>query len=324
MRRRLGFLWLLGLCVFVSLIVAHGARDVVSAVGAVGWGFGIICLLHLLSLILHAGGWAVLLPRRSGRRFFLLLALRWIGDSVASLLPITAVGGDLLRGYLHQRTGVPGPLAIGAVVVDLTTEVAAQLAFAALALAVLLSRGAGPGTTVPIIVALGVLALLVYGFYLAQRHGALARSTRHLERIAGIGVPATFEFARTLDCAMRRIYRRRRRVRLSAELHLLAWLAGVFQVYVAAVFLGNAIDWLDALILEGLVTAARAAAFMIPGGLGVQEGAFILLGGLVGLPSEIALALSLVRRVRDLLFGAPGSLVWHAGGRRWASVPSVR
>ena len=37
----------------------------------------------------------------------------------------------------------------------------------------------------------------------------------------------------------------------------------------------------------------------------------ILLGNLLGIPGEIALALSLVRRVRELALGIPGLAAWQ-------------
>lgn len=311
MKTWLHVLWIVGLCVFLLLIVAYGVEDVLLAVAGVGWRLGIVCLLHLVPLVLHTVGWAVLLPRRFTRPFLDFLVFRWYGESAATVLPVTPVGGDLLRGYLHQRTGVPSPIAIGAAIIDLTTEVAAQLAFAALALAALLSRQHDKGTALPLIAALSLLSVLVYGFYLAQRRGLFGRAVRLFEGLVGIGAPTGSAYAQALDRAVRRLYRRQRHVRLSVAFHFLGWLAGVLQVYAAAAFLGHPIGWLDALILEGLITAVRAAAFMIPGALGVQEGAFIVLGGLVGLPPEVALSLSLIRRVRELLLGLSGTFMWQ-------------
>ena len=63
---------------------------------------------------------------------------------------------------------------------------------------------------------------------------------------------------------------------------------------------------------------------MIPGALGVQEGALIVLGGLIGLPPEAALSLSLIRRVRELLLGVPGTLLWQRGAIVRGAVSLVR
>jgi uncharacterized membrane protein YbhN (UPF0104 family) len=65
------------------------------------------------------------------------------------------------------------------------------------------------------------------------------------------------------------------------------------------------------MLLESLGQAVRAGAFVVPGALGVQEGAFMLLGRALGIPPETALALSLSKRCRELLFGLPGLVVWQ-------------
>jgi uncharacterized membrane protein YbhN (UPF0104 family) len=81
--------------------------------------------------------------------------------------------------------------------------------------------------------------------------------------------------------------------------------------------LGQPVTVVDALIIESLGMAIRTAAFPIPGALGVQEGGLIVLGGLLGIDPAVALALALIKRVRELAWGVPGVVLWQAGeGRR--------
>jgi hypothetical protein len=63
--------------------------------------------------------------------------------------------------------------------------------------------------------------------------------------------------------------------------------------------------------------AARSAGFMIPGALGVQEAALLAVGGLVGLPVETAMIIAVVKRLRDIVIGVPGLLVWQWTEGRW-------
>ena len=65
------------------------------------------------------------------------------------------------------------------------------------------------------------------------------------------------------------------------------------------------------MILESAALAIRGAAFLVPGAVGVQEGGYIFLGNLLGIPGEIAFALSLVRRMRELALGIPGLISWQ-------------
>jgi glycosyltransferase 2 family protein len=82
-------------------------------------------------------------------------------------------------------------------------------------------------------------------------------------------------------------------------------------------FLGHPVALGDAFVIEAVIQALSSSAFIVPGALGVQEGGFLVIGGLVGLPSELALALALVRRARDVIIFVPALLVWQIGaGRR--------
>jgi uncharacterized membrane protein YbhN (UPF0104 family) len=76
--------------------------------------------------------------------------------------------------------------------------------------------------------------------------------------------------------------------------------------------LGSPVSWADALALESLGSAIRAAGFAIPGSLGVQEGGYLLLAPLLGLRPDVALAVSLGKRARELLLGIPGLIYLHS------------
>jgi putative membrane protein len=120
-----------------------------------------------------------------------------------------------------------------------------------------------------------------------------------------------------LGDALREAYARRGAFARCALVHLAAWIVGVLEVWVGLRMLGAALSFPDAVALESLVFAVRAVAFLVPAGLGVQEGAYLLLGGLLGLPPSAALALSLLKRAREVVLGVPGVLAWQVlEGRR--------
>jgi hypothetical protein len=79
-------------------------------------------------------------------------------------------------------------------------------------------------------------------------------------------------------------------------------------------------------MLKSLAGALRGAAFVVPGGWGLQEGSFVLLGGLLGLGPGFMLALSLATRAREVLVSVPGLLAWqHAEGRAlWKRAGAAR
>jgi uncharacterized membrane protein YbhN (UPF0104 family) len=74
--------------------------------------------------------------------------------------------------------------------------------------------------------------------------------------------------------------------------------------------MGQDIGFLDAIMIEGLLSAARTVGFLLPAGLGIQEGALLLLCGWAGVPGHVALALALVKRARELGVCLPGLVTW--------------
>ena len=117
--------------------------------------------------------------------------------------------------------------------------------------------------------------------------------------------------AQALDEAILDLYRHRWLLAGNATGQLAAWVLGAAEIYAALHFMGYEITVADALLLESLILATRMAAFFVPGALGVQEGVLVLLGGMIGLGPEVALALSLIKRVRELVIGVPGLVAWQ-------------
>jgi putative membrane protein len=181
----------------------------------------------------------------------------------------------------------------------------------------LLGVGA-PKVVTSVLIGLGALGLLAAGFYLVQRRGlfgwivgALDRLDRDRDWHLPVGE------ARALDENIKKVYRNRCALFLCSFWRLMGWVVGAGEVLLALYFLDAPTSLSAALILESLGQAVRSAAFLIPGAVGVQEGGFLLLGGLVGLSPEVALALSLTKRVRMLLLGLPGLINWQiAEGKR--------
>lgn len=119
---------------------------------------------------------------------------------------------------------------------------------------------------------------------------------------------------------IRETYRHSDRVLCSFLLHLTAWVAVAVQAWLALHMMGLTLGLAPVLAMESLLYAIRSVAFAVPNALGVQEGAYVMLGTLLGVPPDIALGLSLLKRGRDLLIGAPALLAWQffESRRFWA------
>jgi hypothetical protein len=111
--------------------------------------------------------------------------------------------------------------------------------------------------------------------------------------------------AAALHSSIGEIYRRRSRLCASFILHLVCWIAATVEIWLALRFAGAPLDFGVVLVIEGLLYAVRSVAFAVPNAVGVQEGAYIMIGASFGLTPEMALALSLLKRARDLALGLP-------------------
>lgn len=317
----------IGTALFVGLLAWQGFGSVASALAAAGWGLVLVAAFHLVPLVLDAGAISVLFQRQRDAAHHDVMTLRdalvarWIGESVNSLLPAGQIGGPVVMVRQLSQRGMRMRDAAAAITVSTTAQAVAQIVFALLGLLLFgayAAHGALHDLRTATLVATGVLGAMIAGFYYAQRRGLFGRLLGVVSKVFGKrDWSSLMTRAEAVDAAVQAIYRERGRVAASFALSLVGWIVGTVEVWLALRFLGHPVDWVDALLLESLGQAIRGAAFMIPGSLGVQEGGYLLLAPLVGLPPDAALALSLAKRAREILLGLPGLLVLHFSERSW-------
>ena len=311
----------IGTALFIALLAWQGLGSVTGALAAAGWGLVLVAAFHIVPLALDAGAIAVLFGKgaRVNQRDALLA--RWTGESVNSLLPAGQIGGPVAMVRQLAQRGMSMRDAAAAITVSTTLQAVAQIVFAVFGI-VLFSAYAANGAPrdlgVAALIATAVLGGLIALFYVAQRRGLFGRLLRLASKVFGKRDWSTLATrADAIDEAVKSLYAQRGRVGASFVLSLAGWLVGTVEVWLALRFLGHPVGWIDALLLESIGQAIRGAAFAIPGSLGVQEGGYLLLAPLVGLPPEAALALSLAKRAREILLGLPGLLYLHFSERSW-------
>lgn len=311
-----------GLFLFVVLIVRTGADDVAAALAAAGWGLLIVVAFHLVPLAADTMSWARLIDRSARPSFVHLLRMRWIGESVNTLLPAAQVGGDIVRARLATFDRVPGAVAGASVVADLTLGILSQAAFTLIGLALLMPRLDGSATDFAgeVLVGIALAVMAVAAFYAVQRVGLFGGLAGFATRIARHGPwVALADRAGALDRALDAIYRRPRDVGASFGWTLVSWVVGAGEVWIAFQLIGTPVTMAEALIFESVAQAVRSALFVVPGALGVQEGGILVVAVLLSIPPDAALAMSLAKRARELFLGLPGLIAWQAaeGRRLW-------
>ena len=281
----------------------------------IGWWLIPISLFHLLPLLFSALSWRELIPATSRPDPFTCVWIRWIRESINSLLPVAGIGGDVASLRLAHRQGVPATEAATSAVVDTTLGAATQFIFVVSGVGLLLTRSTERNALVvagTVLIGTCLLCAGTAAFVLFQHRGLFTG----LAKIARWLLPEEWRSkfaagASAIDDAIVQAYRRRRVILRASLLRLVGWTAGAGEVWLVMQALGHPIGGVEAFALESLGSGVRAAAFMIPGALGALEASLILFGALFGLPADTALAISLSKRVRELAWGVPGLLVWH-------------
>jgi putative membrane protein len=307
---------LAGLGIIGALVGYFGAGAVLRSLLAIGWrGFAAICAIHLAVIAAEGIAWRLLVP---GTPFWVFVWGRLLRDAGSEVLPISQMGGCVIGARAVALGGVPGATAVASTMVDLTLEFLAKLAYMALGLLLLFFLRADAPLALPVIVGLTATGLVAVAFVVVQRHGFVVFD-RFARRLGRSWAKRTVAGAAAVQAALARIYRRSAGLWGGFALHLFCWISSAVEVWIALRLAGAPLGFLAVLVIESLLYAVRTVAFAIPNAVGVQEGAYILIGATFGLTPEMALAISLMKRARDLVIGLPVLALWQAveGGRLW-------
>lgn len=301
---------LLGLGAVVALIIGNGVHQIGMVLTRGGLKLLLVPVVMVIPMMLDAKGWQVLISDPPPWRSFLYA--RWIGESVNTLLPVAQVGGLFIKSYLlGKRMAEPG-LAIASAIVADTVSAVSLLLFIALTLGLMAMYGLDLRILLPLAAGTIIFCLPIYIFYRLQRggkatfHPRLRQWASKLTALAG-ATGSSSSIKRHLD----KIYSDNEKILKSLLLQFIGWALGTIEVWMIVHLLGGRLSVTEALLLEGLGQAVRNIAFFIPGALGLQEGAYLLVGTMLGLTPTLALSISLVKRFRELAQGLPGLIVWQ-------------
>jgi putative membrane protein len=301
----------------VAVLVARSELDgIVAALQSLGLGgFALIVLAHGTVICLMGIAWS----RLGGLEISAFLRARLLRDAASEVLPLSQLGGFVLGGRALVLSGANAARASALTVVDVTAELVAQMLYTVLGLSLLAQLRPDSGLARPAVAAVAAMVLLTGGFVLAQLRGAKAavRQVMKLAHLLGIVRDDAPDHGAALQAELTGLHLQRPALLACTLWHLCCWLLVGGETWLLCRLLGAPLGLGAALVIDSLLSGLRSVAFMVPQALGVQEGGYIMLGALFGLSTEAALALSLVRRARDMVIGLPILLVWQiAEGRR--------
>jgi glycosyltransferase 2 family protein len=299
-----------GSVVVLVLALQAGWSAVTDVLARLGiGGLAAVSLLHLpVIAVMGLAWWSI--GRRTPRAVPLkFVAARLVRDSVGEALPLTQLGGFAAGLRMLYLAGVAASRGAASLFADLLAEFLAKVLYLAIGLGALAAVVPLPQLPGSLRTAGGVTLIAVLLCY------ALRGRIRRLLRAALQAARKKWPQLQGLDPGA---FLKDRRLFWGAAIHLLCWLAGTAETWVIFHLMGVPVSWNAALIIDSLVSGLRTFGFLVPAAAGVQEASYVLVSLLVGIPPAASVAVSLVRRARDLLIALPGLALWQIAEQQTA------
>ena len=297
----------------IALFVRADYAAMLHIAGLAGWNLLWLVPYRGLYFLLYALGWLRLLRPYDPEQHVPFGYVFWVTtvrEAIDRLLPVASVGGGIVGVRLMRWRGLPGVPIAATVIVEILLTLVALYLFAVLGLLLLVGFSpAGPQYDRLLAAVLLSLPIPVVTALLLRYGSVFAVMERFLRPVVGVG--AVSEAAVALDRELRACLRRGASLFFAGSLQLVALITSSFEIWLVLRLLGHPIDFSAAVTLESLTQALRHLAFFVPAGLGVQEASLVLFGHALGISSELALAVSLAKRIRELLCGLPPLASWQ-------------
>jgi putative membrane protein len=299
--------FLAGAAIVVLLVVRAGFPVLLDALSALGLaGLLIVACVHLPVVALLGTAWWTIARGAEHPGLSRFIWARAVRDAAAEALPFSQVGGYVIGARALVLSGAGASWAGISTLLDLALEFMGKIPYVLAGLAFLAVYRPNH-LTLCAVAGVAICAIAIVFVLQARPGGWPARITAlavsRWPRLAGMHAKAL--------AVLREMISRRDAVWTGILLHLVCWAAGAAETWLIFRLMHRPIGLAPALVIDSLVGAIRAVLFFVPGALGIQEGGYVLLCGLFGLPPGAALALSLARRARDLLIAAPVLLSWQ-------------
>ncbi len=299
-----------GLLLLAWLLYDTGLAALWGDIRAFGWGLALFLLLEAIADVFHSLGMQLCFPARLRvTPMPTLWSVRIAGSAINYLTPTATIGGEVAKVALLE-SHVPRSAAAAAILVDKLSYVVAQLGLAGLGTATLLWWiPIDRAIAVPLFVASVLIGLGCLGFFVFQMTGRIGPLLRRLlgERVAtraldGIG---------DIDGSLREYYREHPLALVgSIAWHVVGLSMGIVATWLFLWWVLGQASWLIAAAIWMIGTLVDIAAFLVPAGIGAQEGGRMLVFVMLGLSRSSGLAYGVVLRIEQMFFAVLGLLLY--------------
>ena len=286
--------------------------EVLHLLGKLGFGVILILLVYALVTWIDAVAWKFNFHPEQTHRFNLLQLwrIRQIGEAYNTITPLGTVGGEPVKAQLlKDNHGLTFKEGLASAVAAKTTFLTGLILFFIPGIVLIFqSERVSPEFKSVSLAGMTIFSTLIFLFFLFQVTGVLGILTRWTARFCK--KRALFGQMEELDDKMSGYYRKHPlRGVTSVLLAFLGWVVGLGELYLTLHLLGHTPTWEELWIMESLAQLVRVGTFYIPLSLGAQEGGLILIFMGMGLPANLGLTVSFVRRIKELFWVTLGLMM---------------
>jgi putative membrane protein len=304
---------LLGLALLVILVIHTDLAAMAQILELAGWTLFWLVPYRMVYFVLYAIGWRTLLRPHDSAGHAGLGYLLWVTivrEAIDRLLPVATIGGGVVGIRLLRWRGLALAPVSASVIVEILLTLIVLYLFTAVGLLLLVDLSATGREFQHLLLAFLCSLPVPAAVVILLRYGSVFKRLQGILRPI-VGETATSEGAAALDAELRASLDRWRTLVAVAGMQFLAWLSGAFEIWFVLRLCGHPVDARVAIVLESMTQALRHLAFFVPAGLGVQEAGLVLFGRALGVSDELALAVSMAKRARELLCGLPALMSWQ-------------
>lgn len=253
--------------------------------------------------------WAVMRAIGHPLDWIELTRLFWIGGFFSQALP-SSVGGDPIRIYMAYKDGLPLGKSINGVMLERVVTIIGLVVLVAAVQPAFLPKLDEHARALTL-AGLGALAAgAVFGVVLLMFLDRLPEVLSKYRIVRGL---------HDLAGDTRKLFLHPMNALLSLFFGILTHVNISLCVYLLGISLAVDVTWLDCLVLMPPVILVMTVPISIAG-WGVREGAMVASFGLVGVPHEGALVMSLAFGVLAVVVMLPGGLLWLLGRKSGGAV----
>lgn len=315
---------ILGLLLFIWAVREVDLSQVGDLMKEMGLGLLAVILAYGLVAWFDALSWKYAFKPEEAETIHPLAIwrIRTIGEAFNVITPLGTMGGEPVKAHLlKEKYGLTYKQGAASQVVARTTLTVSLILFMVPGIVFLfMDNGISENFKISSLTGLITFSILIFLFLLFQVTGTLSRMVHGFNRLFPSQTPRpSLEHLVALCGMMSGYYRQHRGLFFkSICFAFMGWVAGVIELYLTLYFLGIPVGFKELWIIEALLQLVRAGSFFIPLSLGAQEGGLIVIFTSMGMAGPLGLAVSFVRRIRELFWIALGLLLG------WVKPPEIQ